>query len=125
MPADSGGPSVTPAPAPAPQFDFDLHRELAAIRETVASTAAKVNGLHEALLGEHGHVGQILDHIERLYDRARELDGKLQASAQSSGLFRAGLSGSWRTVAIVGGVLLGLAELAHAAAALATFVRGH
>jgi hypothetical protein len=123
MPADSGGPSVTPAPAP--QFDFDLHKELAAIRETVASTAAKVNGLHEALLGEHGHIGQFREHIERLYERARELDGKLQASAQSSGVFRAGLSGSWRSLAIIGAIFVGLVELAHAAAALATFVRGH
>jgi methyl-accepting chemotaxis protein len=39
---------------------------------TSTKTAEQVTALHDSLLGEHGHIGRLNDHVERLYDKDKE-----------------------------------------------------
>jgi hypothetical protein len=50
----------------------DVLNQLMQLVQTSAQTAEKVSALHEALLGDHGHIGQLKTDVERLYRRDKE-----------------------------------------------------
>jgi hypothetical protein len=63
--------------------------------EETSATNAKVTALHDALLGEYGHIKRLDRHLERLYVKDRErrteiesLRLALQTSAVKSNSFR-------------------------------------
>jgi chromosome segregation ATPase len=56
----------------------DVYGQIMQLVQTSAETAAKVSAMHDALLGEHGHIGSLKEHIERLYAHDKELANKLE-----------------------------------------------
>ena len=81
--------------APQPQFDKDVYQQLIQLNGTVSTTAAQVKSLHDALLGENGHIKRLNEDVDRLYKRDGQLRSDLQASAQKSTSWRDQFKGGW------------------------------
>jgi hypothetical protein len=118
----------TLAPAPKMQPD-DVLNQLMQLVQTSAQTAEKVSAMHEALLGDHGHIGELKKDIERLYRRdketveqfseaLKELRRDLQTSAAEPQTWIERAKG-------IGILVVGLGLLADIAAHVAVLRGGH
>ena len=115
---------AAPLSSPTPQLvhppDRDVYQQLIKITGTVEGTAAKVNAMHEALLGEQGHIARLNADVERLYQRDARIREDLQASAKDSRSWRDQFKGGWWLVLAV---LILLQMIATAATAAKVFAR--
>lgn len=91
----------------------ETNRQLTALTAAVTEASGKVTALHDQLLGELGHVKQIYAHIDRLYDKNKELveanrklETLLLATMRPSANFIESIKGGWRVLVVLA-VLIG------------------
>lgn len=93
-----------------------VYTVLLKLQEDVTATKEKVNSLHEALLGPHGHIGRMDDDIGRLYKRGQlettervrcdqELEKRLQSAAGTVQGWRETLKSNWHILLAIGVVV--------------------